>query len=469
MSLNEIVNPQFELMEVGSFDSSVANTIFRQYSPDITPTRLTTQIVINVRDLREFVSLSNSFIEIRGTFQRDDATVLAVGDKPALECGATSLFNQSRLRINQVLVEDNFSLSHHNAFIKQLTSQSKDFNDTIGSNSGFIIDRATGLADEVPLVLLNAVGTVASGGAAALMVGSNASYNAGYAQRRADAGSLGANTNYAAAGKVIRSYTVRLSDLFSFCTVNKVLRGVTIRIELGLRSLAERMFQATANGEFSITDCNLYLAIVEPSLPVLARLEEVLSTPVDIPYSYVNFKTYQSDTNNNTNRSFTFTTQAQRPIGAFVYAQKSVLSAAGSDQTFNSFIYDQCNTNYVQLRVNNKLYPYQPFEPVFGANGSYVARPYEELVKYMSKNYNVDSGALFTQREWESMYTIYYVNFGALPESNSYQITLDTKATAALAADVGSRGQTTSWYLTLMTLAQVSMKSDGNGVSIYSV
>ena len=72
-----------------------------------------------------------------------------------------------------------------------------------------------------------------------------------------------------------------------------------------------------------------------------------------------------------------------------MYAQRSV-SGAGTDQTFNSMIYDHVSATSVQLRVNNKLFPYQPFEPTFSANGSFVARPYEELVKYMSKNYNVD-------------------------------------------------------------------------------
>lgn len=463
--LNELVNPQFDILEVGSIDTSVANTIYRKYEPDVSLTATTSSININVRDLREYINLCNSYLEIRGQFSTSDTAdnVAPTVNTPrvALECGATSLFNQSRLRVNQVLVEDNFSTSHHNANIKQLLTQSKDYCDSLGRNSGFIPDKNTGGSNST--------------------VG-NANYNAGYAERRADAiGSADITDNNAnnPLALIKKSFCIRLSDLFSFCSVNKIIKGTTLRIELNLRPVKDRVFGSTASAlYFHVQNCNLWLAVVEPSLELQAKLEGVLASPVSIPYHYVNWKTYQSDTSNTTVRSFTFSIQSQKPLFAFVYAQRS---NSGADETvFNSMVYDSALTNFVQMRCNNKLYPYQPYEPQFGIpadgtapTGSFCSREYEELVKYMSKNYNTDSGVIITQKDWENIYPIYYVPFYALPDSTSYQLTLDTKASASLGANLNTagqnRGQTVTWYLTLCTLAEVLVKSDGQGMQVYAM
>lgn len=475
-SLKSVLNPQFEIFETASFDDSVSNTIFRKYEPDVALSENSTQVVINVRDLKEYLNLSNSFIEIRGNFCRVGGGALQAGDRPALECGATSIFNQSRLRINQVLVEDNFSLSHHNSHIKQLVSQSKDYNDTLGRNSGFILDRGNGtaLVGAVSSEVQNSITSPAGGfvNATTYNIDASSTFNEGYNTRRQEA--LGGFNVNSPTTVVKKSYVVRLSDLFSFASVNKVLKGCTIRIELGLRSTLERMFQSTNTGIFSVTNCDLYLAVVEPSLETLSSLESALASPTEIPYSYINWKTYQSDTLNATSRSYTFSVQSQKPVCAFIYAQRT--SVAASDDLFNSMIYDSALVSSVQMRVNNKLFPYQPFEPVFGmtdagvnTTGSYVARPYEELLKYMQKNYNVDSGALITQKEWENLYPIYHINFGSLPDANSYQLTLDVRTNGTLANNYGTRGQSLTFYMTLCTLAQVSIRSDGNGMSIIAM
>lgn len=465
-SLNEIENPQFDILSVGSLDTSVSNTIFRKYEPDVSLTATSTSVIINVRDLREYINLSNSYLEIRGQFSGSATaydTVIPTTARPALECGASSLFNQSRLRINQVLVEDNFSTSHFNSFIKQLVTQSKDYCDTLGRASGFIPDRAYGTADETET--------------------NYATKNAGYIERRLDANGKFNDVAYTVNQVAVnKAYTVRLSDLFSFCSVNKIIKGTTLRIELNLRTPAERMFSAVTGAFYLIKNINLYLAVVEPSLEMQAKLEGVLASPVSIPYHYVNFKSYQSDTLNTTSRSFTFSIQSQKPLGAFVYAQRS--STAATEDLFNSMVFDSALTNFVQMRCNNKLYPYIPYEPVFNKSStgseditqiayasSLCAREYEELVKFMSKNYNIDSGSLITIKDWENCYPIYYIPFYNLPDATSYQLTLDTKASAALSANstVGSRGQSTTWYLTLMTLAEVQVKSDGQGMQIYAM
>jgi len=471
-SLSEIENPMFDILSGASIDSSVSNVIFRKYEPDVAITDTTTSININVRDLREFISLSNSYLEVRGKFgSTGNSVAMGATHRPALECGATSLFNQSRLRINQVLVEDNFSTSHLNAFVKQLTTQSKDYQDTIGRNSGFILDRGDG-------------GTLDN--ATAYTAFNNAvKTNNGYLERRLELGG-GSISQADPAGNSTanpsKSYTIRLADLFSFCTVNKVLRGSTLRIELNMRSKEERMFSQVTGSFFYPTNVNLYLAVVEPSLEVQAKLEGILASPVSMPYQYVNWKTYASDTLAGTvlNRSFTFSIQSQKPLGAFVYCQRS--STAATEDLFNSMVFDSARVNFVQMRVNNKLFPYSAYEPEFSesadgttvsAGASNIAREYEELCKFMSKNYNIDSGIAITPREFEQLYPIYYIPLYNLPDASSYQLTLDTKLRDAVNANTSNggrnRGQNLTFYLTLMTLGEVQIKSDGQGVQIYNM
>lgn len=469
-SLTEIENPMFDILSVASLDTSVSNIIFRKYEPDVSLTDTTTSININVRDLREFISLSNSYIEVRGKFGQTSSTGCGATHRPALECGATSLFNQSRLRINQVLVEDNFSTSHLNAFVKQLTTQSKDYQDTIGRNSGFILDRGDGgsLAVATAYTALNAL----------------VKTNNGYLERRLEAGSPTIDQGVAGNSTLnpSKSYVIRLSDLFSFCSVNKVIRGTTLRIELNLRSKEERMFSQVAGSYFFPTNVNLYLAVVEPSLEMQAKLESVLASPVAMPYQYVNHKVYQSDTLAGTvlNRSFTFSIQSQKPLGAFVFAQRS--PNAGTEDLFNSMVFDSARVNFVQMRINNKLFPYSPYEPEFSessdgvttvAGSSNIAREYEELCKFMSKNYNIDAGLSISPREWEQLYPLYYIPLYNLPDASSYQITLDTKlkdaVSTAITDGLRNRGTNLTFYLSLMTLAEVQVKSDSQGVQIYNM
>lgn len=472
-SLSEIENPMFDIVSGASIDSSVSNVIFRKYEPDVAITDTTTSININVRDLREFISLSNSYLEVRGKFgSTGNSVAMGATHRPALECGATSLFNQSRLRINQVLVEDNFSTSHLNAFVKQLTTQSKDYQDTIGRNSGFILDRGDG-------------GNLDTANAALTAFNAGPKTNNGYLERRLELGGAvitQATTGGDSTANPAKSYTIRLADLFSFCTVNKVIRGTTLRIELNLRSKEERMYSQVSGSYFYPTNVNLYLAVVEPSLEVQAKLEGILASPVAMPYQYVNWKTYQSDTLPGTTltRSFTFSIQSQKPLGAFVYAQRSINT--GSEDLFNSMVFDSARVNFVQMRVNNKLYPYTPYEPDFSehsdgttvsAGASSISREYEELCKFMSKNYNVDSGIAISPREWEQLYPIYYIPLYNLPDASSYQLTLDTKlrgnVDAAITNAGRNRGNNITFYLTLMTLGEVQIKSDGQGVQIYNM
>jgi hypothetical protein len=66
---------------------------------------------------------------------------------------------------------------------------------------------------------------------------------------------------------------------------------------------------------------------------------------------------------------------------------------------------------------------------------------------------------------------LYYINLGSLPDSSRYQLTLDAKTTGTLANAYGTRGFAggLTFYMTLCTLAEVKIRSDGNGMSVMAM
>ena len=475
-TLLEVPKPEYDLMAVESIDRSTDNIVYRVYEPDVPltiPANTTTpvNVVYSIRDLGEFFLLSDSYINVIGSFKQADGGNMDATDNPALECASTSFFSQSRLRLNSQLIEDNSTLSHTNAFIRQLTTLSPDYVSTCGANSGFILDENTGAAEDIDYRYTATPAVVR-----------NAAFNAGYRRRRAQAGGgevdpMPTDGADQLAGIVERSYVVRLSDLFSAANCRKVLKNVSVRVELTTRTQAEMVFQPAGVGEqckFEISKMQLVIAVHNPALDQLSRMEAELASGQDINYQYLKYTTFESDVaavNNSSYRSFTFNTSSQKPIAAFLTTQR-VLS--GDEQNYNSMVFDNCGLSNVRIKVNGKQYPYSEYETTFSntRNLRNYARPYEELLRFMSKNYDVNSGALITPEQWSLLYPLYYIPFHNLPPSPSYSLTAEVKSSLSGATAFpaeNARSQTNyKIYLTLLTVGEFTISGDRSGVIVRS-
>jgi hypothetical protein len=373
--------------------------------------------------------------------------------------------------LNSNLIEDNSTLSHINAFVRGLTTMSPDYASTCCSNTGFSLDTGTGQAVEEDYQI--------AGGA----INRNINFNAGYRERRKQAGGNETKTDGQLAGSIERSYVVRLSDLFSAANCRKVMKNVNLRIELTTRSQQEMMFQpsAVASGSagtntcrFVITDMDLVIAVHNPSLDVLAGLESELASGNDINYQYLKYQTYESDVGSGgvgSYRSFTFNTSSQKPIGAFLTTQR-LKTDIGAERNYNSMIFDNCNLSNVRMKVNGKQFPYSEFECAFSNDRvlKNYARPYEELLRFMSKNYDISSGALITSDQWANLYPLYWVPFHNLSPSASYQLTAEVKRkTGDFAVGDGSRHLTNyKIYMVLLTVGEFTISGDRSGVIVRS-
>jgi hypothetical protein len=476
-TLVEVSKPEYNLGRPMEIDRSSDNIVYRSYKPDVPITVLSSDsapmnVVWSIRDLNEHFLLQDSFIQVKGTFCKNAGlgSALVATDKPALENAYTSMFSQSRLRLNGQLVEDNSTLSHINAFVRQLTNLSPDYVLSSGQNTGFILDQNTGAAQDVDY-------TYVAG--PPISVGRNLDYNDGFLQRRIQAGAnlLGAS----ATGVVQRSFVVRLSDLLSIANCRKVMKGVSLRLELTTRTQAEMMFSSDNGTKFIIEDLELVVAIHNPSLDQLAELESEFASGNEISYSYPKYTTYESNMetalSTGSYRSFTFNTSSQKPIGCFIFCQRDI--AGGVDQRqFNSMVFDNCNLSNVRCKVNGVQYPYNEYEVAFrngGSNNRVYARAYEEFLRFLNKNQDVSAPALITPDQWANLYCMFWIPFHNLRPSASYQITAEIKNATGALLDVNIPGgantrhlTNTKMYMTLLTVGEVVISGDRSGVVVRS-
>jgi hypothetical protein len=222
----------------------------------------------------------------------------------------------------------------------------------------------------------------------------------------------------------------------------------------------------------------LVIAVHNPSLSELARMEAELASGNEIPYQFLKYTTYESDVaavNNSSYRTFTFNTSSQKPLGCFITTQRVNIAA---ENQYNSMIFDNCLLSNVRVKINGRQYPYSEYECSFSndrVSRSY-ARPYEELLRFLSKNYDISSGALIGADDWANLYPLYWVPFHNLSPSPSYQITAEVKSTGSGATAFAVDGNSTNSrsrsdykiFMTLLTVGEFSIQGDRSGVIVKS-
>ena len=442
--MSDMINEIFDLSADALVDNSIKSRLLREYRSDANPTDADPNIVINVRDTSEWVLLNEAYLEISGLSTGTGANGVgsnAVASNMALEAGGcSSLFHTSRLRVSNVLVESNDVFSHYNSFMKQIMNSCDDYTRSIAVSNGFILDTNASADDSPYTTTLNA-GTVAvpvavDAGHPALIAStvSNPAYNSGFATRKA---LFGLTT----ASRQRQTFYLPLRFLFDFCDTNKCLKGCPIRIELVKRALDEQVYGTAGTTEawFSIDRCSLWMPIIQPSLPVLSVLESQLAKGLSIPWTYNNWKTYASDSQTGTSRRYTFNSQSDKPIGAFLYFKINRDTATPVNQkNFNNFAFDHCSATSVQLLINGLRYPYSAYQPNWSSgNAQDTTRVYAGLMEYMKKyKAETETGSLINPLNHRSLFPFYYFDFGSLdqlPSNGGYQISVEaTVAGSAL-------------------------------------
>jgi hypothetical protein len=424
--MSDSVNQIFTLNSDAMRDDSIKSKLLREYRSDSTPVDTDPNIIINCRDNNEWQCLNQAYLEISGTSKgtgADGVGLNAAACNIALEAGgASSLFSTARLRISNQLVESNEIYSHYTSFIKQLVNSCDDYTRSIAVGNSFVLDTTTS-ADDVPYTAtFTTPGAFAAAAITPVTVVPSATYNSGFATRKA---LFGLTTG----SRQRQTFYLPLRFLFDFCEVNKVLKA-PLRIELVKRGVEEMVWGSGITSYFSIDRCSLWLPIIQPSLKVLASLETQLSQGLNIQWSYNNWRTYASDSQaSGGSRRYTFNSQAEKPLGAFLYCK--VNKDPGVNQrNFNNFAFDHCEATNVQLLINGMRYPYTSYQPIWTAGPTQdTGRVYAGLMEYLGKYQGeMDSGSLINISNHRSLYPIYYFDFGSLDQlagNGGYQISVE--------------------------------------------
>jgi hypothetical protein len=451
MSVIQMKNESFDLDSRPELDTSIANTIYRRYNSDTNITANTTDIVISCRDIQDYFSLKRSYLEITGSFATPGGSELSsVGAKVALENGVASIFSQSRLRLGNILVEDNQALSHVNSFVKNVVNKSKADLETKGRAHGWALDTTSSL-DEAE-------------------ANKYTTQNHGYVVRRQDAsGVIGGD--YPSQNSVKKVYTLPLCDLFSCCDVDKIMKGISVRVELSLRQALERVFQVSALDTYNVQKVDLMMCILIPTLNALPALESRFASDMPIEYTYPNFKTFESPVvNTPSTMQYSFQTQSQLPLACFVGIQQVAGSTANF---FNTCQFDRANVSSLKMKVNGVIVPYEAYTTQdFSAGGDWM-RVYEELTRYNEHYKDNSSGLALTPEEWYKTTPLYYLDLSTVQAASSYQLTVETShspapVAIAVGGDANARSANCKILLTIVSLSTLSI-NPGSGMASVKV
>lgn len=448
----EVKSPMYNLADPGMVDNSTEEPLYRQYDPDVAITDANNNININVRDMSEYYSLSDSFLEVTLQYSNAGAALDGGVVRPLHMCGGVaSCFNTSRLRVNNVLVEDN-QYSLHNSFVKVLTTKSKQWLETCGKAQGIVLDTSQG--------------NLATKHTAANDITRIAAFNEGLLKR---AELVGDNALFAnplerdwahvdPAGTPTQTFTLPLSDLFSFCSVDKVLKGAPIRIELIKNSGALNAFSTNATAEVRVTTCVLWLKIVRPTLPVLGELESMFASEMVVPWNYPRWNVYSSDSNTDANRRYTFSTLSQKPHTAFLVAHTADANPGSQE---NHLRYDHLSMTDAKIRINGRQYPYSSYQMTWTSGSRQVARAYQELVKFQARDENRTDGFAITPQNFVSNYPVLHFDLANVePSSSGYQVSVELTH--------GAPARNTTIYLVIVSEAKVQVQLSNRNVLVYT-
>jgi len=448
----EVKSPMYNLAAPGMVDNSTEEPLYRQYDPDVAVTNANNNININVRDMSEYYSLSDSFLEVTLEYSNAGAALAGGVVRPVhMAGGVASCFNTSRLRVNNVLVEDN-QYSLHNSFVKTLTTKSKQWLETCGKAQGVVLDTSQG--------------NLATKHTAAGDITRIAAFNEGLLER---AELVGDDSLFAAplnkdfahvdpAGTPTQTFTLPLSELFSFCSVDKVLKGAPIRIELIKNSGALNAFSSNATAEVRVTACVLWLKIVRPSLPVLGELESMFASEMVVPWNYPRWNVYSSDSNTEANRRYTFSTLSQKPHTAFLVAHTADANPGSQE---NHLRYDHLSMTDAKIRINGRQYPYSSYQMTWTSGSRQVARAYQELVKFQARDENRTDGFAITPETFVSNYPVLHFDLANVePSSGGYQVQIELTHAAP--------ARNTTIYLVVVSEAKVQVQLSNRNVLVYT-
>jgi hypothetical protein len=233
----------------------------------------------------------------------------------------------------------------------------------------------------------------------------NANFNLGFATRRATL--EGDRRKFSCA--------IPLHHIFGFCrNVRKVIYGAKHTISISRRGDDNNAIWHAAgvdDGKVILTNLTLWMPVMVPSITVEQRLLSFMEVGGKTLLSWLTTSTDSKEGGGGD--TFTWHLASQQGISAPQHIFIALQNAnRANSQERSHMIFDKLGVSEVSLRINGQQEPTESIQLNFEENN--LARVYHQLLSFMGRDQNVDTGLQISQLDFKSLYPIYYFSLGHL-------------------------------------------------------
>jgi hypothetical protein len=431
-------NPVWDIFEPTPEDNSISEYEWREYRDIDVNVNNKIDYKIDVKDKDLYLLMDKAMLEVRFKLVKSDGSNFTANKGVALANSAFSLFEKAYYYIEDKQVNeisDKLGLFH---VMRSLIHMGKDYEQTIGSNQHFYLDRVSdGAANKSYAELAGEV--VVGADAAASFTNILTFLNTTY-KNRSDA-FIKRNTRTGNSVEMV-AY-LPLKEIFGVLgSWDKVFRGArhTFRFYKNT-SYTDAIYgqpvndATTATPQTSITFLSIWVPSIKPSLSVASSLEQSLVTGGKGTIKFDDLKIYVGDYANNTSlQRWRITTDLRKPVRVYVGFQTNNRT---SSYQLNSRQFDNGTLmSRIHLRVNSQQYPMEEYDSQRGG----LTRSYNELLRMGHKLGDYENSSLISFEEYRDVYPMWVFDLSHQPES-LFNGAADIELRWTFASDVGANGK----------------------------
>src|SRR6266550_1207265 len=388
--MDEIINPVWNIFEPPLIDRSIRSYEYKQYRENNVVVKNLDRYEITTKNSQSWKHLANAYLFVKANLANEGQYAVTVCNNGLNDFKLARLFYENKL-IEEI---DYVGIA---TTVMNLIEFSGDISDSVASQLLWYMDTAD-TADRNRFAYIDgdkATELKASARSLEYLVArikANTDFNRGFLER----------WQLTNGGKTFCKF-IPLNRLFRFCReVNKVLKG-EIKIVLEKNHLKNILHASgEAQYEYHITDLSLFIPELEPSLNVMATLENQLSLSEPTYYAWNPVQCYRSDVENTTSGTWRVV-HSQYKVNA-IYI---VFSKVARDNNFKetNMVFDHNNLESIQVRVNGKIFPAEEYRCDYTANRLDYSRLY---TSFLSAGYKMqdDQGTCVSAKDYALLYPI---------------------------------------------------------------
>ena len=402
-------------------DESVSEYNYHNYEPVVgSNLNSNSQIRMIIENQDLYYLPSKSFLTIKGKLTKTDGTALADTDAVTLvNNGMMFLFDRIEYQIGDKVIEY-ISYPGHSSLMKGLLSYPMSFENSVGMNMCWVLDKVTGAA--------------------------SIKSNSGFGER---------HYKIVVRGKGNFSFVIPLSHIFGFCEdYRKIIYGVKHSLILTRCGNEDAIF---GNNTSNVTLSNITWTMIniKPNLEQEHSLNKLISSKstLNIGFMYRNLDQIDVPTSNDFTWRLGPRAASEKPRYIIIGFQTN-----RSKNNNNPAIFDNCNVRTIYVELNAVRFPNVDIINNFGDEDYsftyHLAKEFREKYYGLNDNYN---DFMICQNDFKTLYPLFVFDVSKQSErlKNSISdITIRAKFNTNVAAN-------TKCYCLILSDRIMKLTSDG--------